>query len=140
MTLACHVNTVMKLVQNACEAKMARKLIKRDSLNRRTDRVKKREEAQMRRLSDDGLTHAEIAEKLQRKPQTIKRHLDSTQSEQEPYVETPHKQKMRELAKATAEGIRLPSPWAKDLWRDLPVEFQPGKYSLSIGKAKKFWG
>jgi hypothetical protein len=27
----------------------------------------------------------------------------------------------------------LPSPWDKDLWRDLPVEFQPGKYYLPIG-------
>lgn len=47
--------------------------------------------------------------------------------------ETPHKQQMRELAKATAEGIRLPSIYGKDLWSDLPFEFRPGKYSLSIG-------
>jgi site-specific recombinase XerD len=53
--------------------------------------------------------------------------------EPEPYDETPHKRQMRELAKATAEGIRLPSPWDKVLWRDLPVEFKPGKYYLPIG-------
>jgi hypothetical protein len=52
---------------------------------------------------------------------------------QEPYEETPHKQKMRELTKALAEGIHLPSPWDEDLWRDFDVEFRPGKYSLSIG-------
>lgn len=52
---------------------------------------------------------------------------------QEPYEETPHKRKMRVVARALARKISLPSPWDKDLWRDLPVEFQPGKYSLSIG-------
>ena len=54
-------------------------------------------------------------------------------SEQKPCEETPHRQKMRELAKALAEGIHLPSPWDEDLWRDFDVEFRPGKYSLSIG-------
>jgi hypothetical protein len=53
--------------------------------------------------------------------------------EQEPYEETPHKQKVRDLARALAERITLPSLWDKDLWRDLPVEFQPGKYYLPIG-------
>ena len=53
--------------------------------------------------------------------------------EQKPYEETPHERKMRKLAKALAERINLPSPWDKDLWRDLPVEFQPGKYYLPIG-------
>jgi site-specific recombinase XerD len=53
--------------------------------------------------------------------------------EQEPYEETPHERKMRELAKALAGRISLPSPWDKDLWRDLPVEFQPGKYYLPVG-------
>lgn len=57
----------------------------------------------------------------------------SIKAEQEPYEETSHKQKMRELAKTLAGRISLPSLWDKDLWRDLPVEFQPGKYSLSIG-------
>jgi integrase/recombinase XerD len=51
----------------------------------------------------------------------------------ETYDETPHKKQMRELARAIAEGIRLPTPWDKDLWRDLPVEFKPGKYYLPIG-------
>jgi integrase/recombinase XerD len=49
------------------------------------------------------------------------------------YNETPHKQQIRELAKAIAEGIRLPSPWDKELWRELPIEFKPGKYYLPIG-------
>jgi integrase/recombinase XerC len=52
---------------------------------------------------------------------------------QEPYEETPHERKMRELAKALAGRISLPSPWDKDLWRDLPVDFQPGKYYLPVG-------
>jgi site-specific recombinase XerD len=55
------------------------------------------------------------------------------QSKRKTYDETPHKRQMRELAKATAVGIRLPSPWDKVLWRDLPVEFKPGKYYLPIG-------
>lgn len=57
-------------------------------------------------------------------------------SEQEPYEETLHKQKMRKLAKALAREISIPTPWDKDLWRDLPVEFKAGEYSLSIGKVK----
>lgn len=63
-------------------------------------------------------------------------HQESPKAEvimQKPYEETLHKQKMRKLAKALAEGIHLPSVWDKDLWRDLPVEFPPGKYQLPIG-------
>lgn len=56
--------------------------------------------------------------------------------EQHSYIETPHKNKMRKLAKALAEGIQLPSTWDKDLWEDIPVEFQAGKYSLSLGAIK----
>lgn len=55
------------------------------------------------------------------------------QTQQEPYKERPHQQKMRELAKALAGEIRLPSVWDGGLVRDLPLEFQPGKYALSIG-------
>jgi len=50
-----------------------------------------------------------------------------------PYEETPHKQKMRELAKVLAGRISLPSLFDEDLWRDLPTEFLTGKYSLPIG-------
>jgi len=46
-----------------------------------------------------------------------------------PYEENAHKLKMREVAKALAGIISLPSRWDKDL----PVEFELGKYSLSIG-------
>jgi integrase/recombinase XerD len=52
---------------------------------------------------------------------------------QKTYNESPHMQQIRELSKTTAEGLRLPSPWDKELWRDLPVEFRPGKYYLPIG-------
>ena len=52
------------------------KQMKSDSLGRRTDRVKKREVDQMMRLHNQGMTEAEIALKLKRKPQTVKRHLE----------------------------------------------------------------
>ncbi len=54
-------------------------------------------------------------------------------TKEETYKETDHKQKMRELAKAMAERISIPSYWNRDLVQDLPIEFQPGKYSLTIG-------
>lgn len=58
---------------------------------------------------------------------------ESIEADEKPYEETSHKRKMRELAKALAGKISLPSLWDKDLWRDLPAEFRPGKYSLAIG-------
>lgn len=63
----------------------------------------------------------------------LKGERGETQIDQKPYEETPHKRKMRELAKALAGRISLPSLFDEDLWRDLPAEFQPGKYSLPIG-------
>ncbi|MFC2035878.1 tyrosine-type recombinase/integrase [Chloroflexota bacterium] len=48
-------------------------------------------------------------------------------------LEAHHKQRMRELAKIMAEGIRLPSFLDENLWRDMPIEFKPGKYYLPIG-------
>ena len=67
----------MKLIKDAYEAKMGKKLIhiKIDNLGRRTDRVKRREIEQMLRLHTQGLTDEEIAKKLHRKPQTVRRHL-----------------------------------------------------------------
>jgi DNA-binding NarL/FixJ family response regulator len=56
---------------------MARKHIKRDIWNRRTDRVKTREVDRMLFLRQQGLTTEEIAKKLQRKPQTVKRHVEA---------------------------------------------------------------
>jgi integrase/recombinase XerD len=47
--------------------------------------------------------------------------------------EPSHPQKMREVARALAEKISLPSLWDRGLWRDLPVDFQSGKYYLPIG-------
>ncbi|MBA7673719.1 hypothetical protein ES703_81923 [subsurface metagenome] len=52
-------------------------LIKRDSLGRRTDRVRKRELNEMVRLHTQGLVYAEIATKLKRKPETVKRHIEA---------------------------------------------------------------
>jgi hypothetical protein len=49
---------------------------------------------------------------------------------------TPHKQKMSELAKTLAERINVPSLWDKGLWRDLPIDFKPGKYYLPIGEVE----
>jgi hypothetical protein len=40
---------------------------------------------------------------------------------------------MRELARTMAEGIQFPSRWDNELLRDLPIEFQSGKYYLPIG-------
>jgi len=52
------------------------------------------------------------------------------------FKETAHKAKMRELARALAKKIQPPSLWDKDLWRDLPVDFKPKKYSVPIGTAE----
>jgi len=57
---------------------MARR-IKKDTLGRRTDRVKKREKEQMTKLHLQGLTNKEIAEKLYRKEDTVKRHIQSNE-------------------------------------------------------------
>ncbi len=70
---------------------------------------------------------------LDKPPKTQVQDDVEWEQEQALYVETPYKQKIRELAKSLAGKISLPSPWDKDLWKDLPVEFQPGMYSLSIG-------
>lgn len=60
-----------------------------------------------------------------------------TKGDQEPYEETPHKQRMRELARALAERVNLPSLLHdKDLWNGMPLDFQPGKYSLSTGEVE----
>jgi len=58
------------------------------------------------------------------------------QSQRRTYDETPHQRQMRELAKELAIRIDLPSPWDRDLWRDLPIEFLTGKYYLPIGTVK----
>jgi hypothetical protein len=55
---------------------------------------------------------------------------------QERGKDTLHKLKMRKLAKTLAERINLPSLWDKDLLKDLPVDFQPGKYYLPIGEVE----
>lgn len=56
------------------------------------------------------------------------------QKTSELYEETSHKQKMREFAEALARKTSIPVFWDSDLWRDLPVEFKKGKYSLPIGE------
>ena len=60
-----------------------RKYTKRDSLGRRTDRVRPREEAEMRRLYLSGLTPREIAVKLDRKVNTVKHHLTAETTEKD---------------------------------------------------------
>lgn len=54
-------------------------------------------------------------------------------TEQEPYKETPHTKRMRKLADKLAEKMNLPSLFDRNLWDNLPADFQPGKYCLSIG-------
>jgi len=56
-----------------------------------------------------------------------------SQTEQEPYKETPHKKKIRELAEKLTDRINLPSLFNRDLWVNWPTDFQPGKYCLPIG-------
>ena len=49
------------------------------------------------------------------------------------YEETPHMRKMRELTRILAGRISIPSVWDKELLRDIPLDFKPGKYNLSFG-------
>jgi len=85
---------------------MVRKLVPRDNLGRRTERVKRREVDQMLRLSTQGLTNLEIAKKLDRKPQTIKSHLDARSwGGYKSCGETLHKQKIRGLAEGLIDEI-----------------------------------
>lgn len=107
-----------KLIANACEAEMKekRKHIKRDSLERRTDRVKKREKAEMLRLHLSGLTPQEIAAKLDRKVDTVKRHL-TAKSKEEALQQVEIRRIPREffiqiqkLAKKLEQLTRVPEP------------------------------
>jgi len=90
-------------------------------------------------VTDKGLQDAVLLldKRRQNSVQNTQDQVDPEQSGeievQKLYKETPHKQKIREVAKVMAERIRLPSHFDKDLWRDLPVEFKPGKYYLPIG-------
>lgn len=78
----------------------------------------------------------ELAKKYQRSTRQIERYIAelSLRTVDERYEETPHRQKIRELAKALARETKIPTYWDKDLWRDLPIEFRRGKYSLPIGE------
>jgi site-specific recombinase XerD len=55
--------------------------------------------------------------------------VSSTPTEQKPYVETPHKQQMRQLAEELIKELRL--PWIKD---SFVVELKPGQ--LFLGKER----
>jgi integrase/recombinase XerD len=70
---------------------------------------------------------------IKKTPEPLNAEEKEAVTRHETYSEPTHKQQIRELARATAEALRLPSPWDKELWRDLPVDFQPGKYYLPIG-------
>ncbi len=52
----------------------------------------------------------------------------------EGFIELPHKNKIRELAKALVQNIVLPSVMVKDLWKELQSEFRSGKYYLPLGE------
>jgi hypothetical protein len=45
----------------------------------------------------------------------------------------PHKRKMQDLAERLASSIKPPSLWKEEVWRDLPIDFKPGKHSLPFG-------
>lgn len=85
-----------------------------------------------------GWSFAKIGSVFNRDRRTTKKAVEGYKviektTQQKPYEENPHKQKMRELAKVLAGRISLPSLFDEDLWRDLPTEFLTGKYSLPIG-------
>lgn len=90
----------------------------------------------MGKLRDDLLV--ELAEKYRRSPRQIERYIArfSRPEADLTHEETPHKHKIRELAKTLAREINIPAFWDKDLLRDLPVEFKKGKYSLPIGNVE----
>ena len=107
-----------------------RKRIKRDSLGRRTDRVKKREEAAMLRLQLSGLTPKEIAAKLNRKVETVRRHLASKDKEkmadQGKIVQVVPRElffEIRKLAKRLEQLTHIPEPHRAFLRDD--VQFVP---------------
>lgn len=56
-----------------------------------------------------------------------------------PYGETPHKQKMRELAKDLRGRISFPSLHDKRLVDYTPVEFRKGEYQTLLGNVSIIW-
>jgi len=68
---------------------------------------------------------------------SMARKIDRIKKEGEAGIESQkeliHQQQIQEVAQKLAESISLPSYWDKDMWKDLPIEFRPGKYSLPIG-------
>jgi DNA-binding transcriptional MerR regulator len=91
-----------------------RKRITRDSRYWRTDRVKNREKQEILRLRNAGLGIKEIADKLRRRPQTIKKHLDfmSKISQQVAIQEVSHKlvPDIEKLAKRIQQLTKVPLP------------------------------
>ena len=55
---------------------MERRKVKRDTLGRRTDKVKPRERSKMERLRNQGLADVEIGQKLTRDPRTVRKQLN----------------------------------------------------------------
>ena len=55
-----------------------RRIVKRDYLGRRTDRVKRIEGRRMQKRAEDGYSPSEIAEEFDRDLRTIRKHLDLT--------------------------------------------------------------
>jgi hypothetical protein len=97
--------------------------------------------AQARQGFAEGLQSEDIATKTGWSVKYVNRvrswwHEQVVQKKSELYEETSHKQKMLELANVLAGEINIPPFWDKDLWRDLPVEFKEGKYSLPIGEVE----
>jgi hypothetical protein len=57
----------------------------------------------------------------------------STPAEENQQIDQSHQEKIREVVRTIGRGMSVPSCMDKDLWRDLPIEFEPGTYHLSIG-------
>lgn len=86
-----------------------RKIVKRDSLDRRTDRVKTREVASMSRLKAEGFTINEIAARLDRKAQTVRKHLNPEGNEKAKFpIELINRLEM--VVKKIEQLTRVPEP------------------------------
>jgi len=86
-----------------------KKVIKEDYRGRRTDRVKRGEEAEMLRLQAEGLTIREIAVKVHRKPETVKKHLNR-EGNKKAKIPIQLINKLEKLAKKLEQLTRVPEP------------------------------
>lgn len=106
-------------------------------MDRRTDRVKKREEKAMFQLYSSGLTHQEIAKKLDRKVETVKRHLAAISAEGTAYrteiadvVPRELIFEIRKLARRVQQLTHVPKPTRAFLPDSSQAETEVAKLAL----------